>query len=177
MCNPSERTPVHKDAKFWLACAIIILFATFTAAVYARSSGFSEAFNLWDNIALIFSGLVGGLLGFTVNYTRANQAEEKAKKEEERADEVADAARKSKEQVRTLRPLLEEFSRIAKARESDETLHVVRVSPRPQFDEDRVIEVTSEALGKSLSVANTDPGLQLLAKQVEQALSQVNDVE
>jgi len=105
MANGS--TSPHKDARFWLAVAITIAFAVLTWSAYAKANGFTEAFQIWDNLAVIYSGLVGGLLGFTVNQMRASQAENRAQRKQQEADEARKGWSSAENRVRVMLPLVE----------------------------------------------------------------------
>jgi hypothetical protein len=170
---------MYKDARFWLAAVIVLLFSALTASVYGKAKTFADAFQLWDSLAVIFSALVGGLLGFTVNYTRAKQAEDKAQKKDIEADAAKDATNKSKQREAMLRPVVDRVIRLADQRSEDRDSAIVlggatelALPPAPATK-----ELDGSALeGKTFRIADVDPDLLLLADQAREAVSEIDDM-
>lgn len=179
MANSDDKTTAYKDARFWLAAVIVLLFSALTASVYGKATSFTDAFQLWDSLAVIFSALVGGLLGFTVNYTRAKQAEDKAKQKDAEADKAKDAENKSRHREVLLRPLVERIIRLADQRNEDRDSAIVLKGASefaaPSGPATSELEGTGLA-GKTFRVANVDPDLLLLADQARNALAQADTI-
>ncbi|MFD8302985.1 hypothetical protein ACFV29_11640 [Streptomyces sp. NPDC059690] len=169
MSNTEEQRPAYKDARFWLAVGIVALFALLTWSVYEKADTFTDALRLWDSIAVIFSALVGGLLGFTVNYKRATQAEETVKKS------TAEATI-AKNGVAALLPIVERVIQLEKKRASDADsatiLQGAKYLGTPPNEATATVEGES-LTGKTLHIAGVDPELSLLADQAKQVLGEV----
>ena len=179
MTSPDQtaKTPAIKDGRFWLAVAIIGGFVVLTGLVLGKAKDFTEAFRLWDGVAVLFSTLVGGLLGLTVNYTRATQAEDKARKKENEADVAKVDAARSKQAEAALRPIADRIIELRDRRRAEPDSVVVLEGggtlAAPPSQASFVVE-RGDFAGKTLRVANVDPDLLLLADQAQNVLNQVD---
>jgi len=164
-----------KDGRFWLAVAVITGFAIMTGLVYAKATTFEQGFQLWDNLAVIFSALVGGLLGFTVNHARAAQAEGKATQKEAEAAAAKDDAAESRQREAAMQPIVKQIVGLAERRMSDdgsaiilEGIHDVDTPASPatsSLDGARLAD-------RTLRVSSADPDLLMLADHARNVLEQ-----
>lgn len=162
-----------KDARFWLAVAVVVGFAILTGSVYAKATTFEEGFQLWDNLAVIFSALIGGLLGFTVNYTRATQAESRATNKEIEATAARDAAAEHRRRVAAMQPIIERIIELADRRMNDNDSAIIRESL--EIDDTPRGQATSGRDGTRLAdrmsrVSNADPDLLMIADHARRVL-------
>jgi hypothetical protein len=172
----SATTSAVSDGRFWLAVAVITGFAVLTGLVYVKAATFEQGIQLWDKLAVTFSAIVGGLLGFTVNNTRASRAEDKAHQKEDEAAAAKNEAGKVRRDQAAMQPIVQQVVDLAHRRMADDSLMVhggAHGIDTPPGSATSAVDGTILA-GRTLQVSGADPDLVILASHARNVLRQAD---
>lgn len=156
------------EPRLWVALILVALFAVLTAGVFREVDTFEQAFAVWDGIAVIITGLLGGLLGVLVTYSRVNDAKQREGELAVRNEQLTRGLIQAQAYGARVRESLHQFATLAASfaeqRRADPSKHLVAAAAG---------KISHESALHEEDVAEIDPYLQMLAMQARDIVTRL----